>query len=71
MHRNQVEPLGITDGIVRDALFGMITGEWRKKDTALESVERVQTFEQAGVASHDKGLVVTLPDGTEFQLTVV
>ena len=31
----------------------------------------VRTFEQAGVMTHNKGLVISLPDGTEFQLTIV
>ena len=32
---------------------------------------RVRTFEQAGVMTYNKGLVISLPDGTEFQLTIV
>ena len=31
----------------------------------------VRTFEQAGVMTYNKGLVSSLPDGTEFQLTIV
>ena len=32
---------------------------------------RVRTFEQAGVMTYNKGLVINLPDGSEFQLTIV
>jgi hypothetical protein len=32
---------------------------------------RVQTYEQAGVMTYNKGLVITLPDGSEYQLTIV
>ena len=32
---------------------------------------RVRTFEDAGVMTYNKGLVISLPDGTEFQLTIV
>ena len=32
---------------------------------------RVRTFELAGVMTYNKGLVISLPDGTEFQLTIV
>lgn len=32
---------------------------------------RIDTFEEAGVLTRNKGLVVRLKDGTEFQLTVV
>ena len=31
----------------------------------------LRTFEQAGVMTYNKGLVISLPDGTEFQLTIV
>lgn len=31
----------------------------------------VRTFEEAGVLTMNKGLVVRLPDGSEFQLTIV
>jgi transcriptional accessory protein Tex/SPT6 len=31
----------------------------------------VRTFEQAGIMTYNKGLVISLPDGTEFQLTIV
>ena len=32
---------------------------------------RIRTFEQAGVMTYNKGLVISLPDGSEFQLTIV
>ncbi len=32
---------------------------------------QVRTFEQAGIMTYNKGLVITLPDGSEFQLTIV
>ena len=32
---------------------------------------RVHTFEDAGVMTYNKGLVISLPDGSEFQLTIV
>ena len=31
----------------------------------------VQTFAEAGVLTWDKGLVITLPDGSEYQVTIV
>ncbi len=34
-------------------------------------VERVSTFEESGVMTMNKGLVVALEDGSEFQLTIV
>jgi hypothetical protein len=38
---------------------------------ATEAVREVATFDAAGIMSYDKGLVITLTDGTEFQVTVV
>ena len=32
---------------------------------------RVRTFEEAGVMTCNRGLVISLPDGSEFQLTIV
>jgi hypothetical protein len=31
----------------------------------------VATFEECGVLTHNRGLVITLPGGDEFQLTIV
>jgi len=32
---------------------------------------RIETYEEAGILTTDPGLVVTMDDGTEFQLTIV
>lgn len=32
---------------------------------------RVQTYTEVGMMTYDKGLVITLPDGSEYQLTIV
>jgi len=37
----------------------------------MAEVDRVSTFEEAGVLTRDAGLVVTATDGTEFQVTIV
>lgn len=36
-----------------------------------EEITRICTFEEAGVVSYNKGIVIRYEDGTEFQLTVV
>ena len=33
-------------------------------------ITNVRTFEEAGVPSEDRGLVVTMSDGSEYQLTI-
>ncbi len=49
--------------IIREGIENIVEekGEW---------VE-VRTYEEAGLLSYDKGLVVTLPDGREYQITIV
>jgi hypothetical protein len=37
----------------------------------LTEESRVQTFQEAGLLTRDEGLVVRLPDGDEFRVTVV
>ena len=37
----------------------------------LTEESRVQTFQEAGLLTRDKGLVIRLPDGNEFQITVI
>ena len=37
----------------------------------LAGVEMVRTFEEAGILTDDKGLVLRMKDGSEFQITVV
>ncbi len=36
-----------------------------------DGVSRVETFEEAGILTRNRGLVVTFDDGSEFQLTIV
>jgi len=37
----------------------------------LADLDRVSTFEEAGVLTRDAGLVITATDGTEFQVTII
>ncbi len=34
-------------------------------------IRRVQTYEEAGIMTTDRGLVVRTEDGSEFQITIV
>lgn len=62
----------ISDEDIQNGLAGLITGEygWCGDGLAWEDV-RVETYENAGVMTYNKGLVLTLPDGSEFQITIV
>jgi hypothetical protein len=37
----------------------------------LSGVEMVQTYDEAGILTQNKGLVLRMKDGAEFQLTLV
>ena len=61
----------VTEDTMQDGLMELIS------EAAEDSFEigweeaEVRTFEQAGIMTYNKGLVISLPDGTEFQLTIV
>ena len=37
----------------------------------VEQVEQIRTFEDSGVLTRNRGLVITMNDGSEFQVTIV
>lgn len=55
---------------LQNALIDMMTQGYDDSDVCWESL-RIRSFEQAGVMTTDKGVVVGLPDGTEYQITIV
>lgn len=54
---------------VQDSLMALIQGEGIDC-TMLDGVT-VRTFEDEGVMTYDKGLVIHAPDGSEFQIRIV
>ena len=55
-----------TEREIADAIAGALQyGE------PLDATRSIQTFEGAGVMTYNDGLVLTLEDGTEYQITVV
>jgi hypothetical protein len=58
--------------VLESALMELLDGEDRE-DGALdtEKIRRIESFEDAGMLTRDRGLVVTMTDGTEFQITIV
>ena len=40
-------------------------------DDAEEEVRRVRTFEEEGLLTENRGLVLRMVDGSEFQITIV
>lgn len=60
-----------TDTDLQNGLTQLITGDWGYGTEVNWENLRVQTFDNAGIMTYNKGLVITLPDGTEFQVTIV
>lgn len=56
---------------VAEAIAGVICGDYEVEDTALAGGLRVRSFEDAGVLTRNRGFVVSLSDGSEFQVIVV
>lgn len=59
-----------------DTLYGEAWGEdWdtgeEERQEAEARVERTTTFDDAMLLTQNKGLIIRLDDGTEFQVTVV
>ena len=55
---------------MQDALRELITEGYDSYEICWENM-RVRTFAEAGLMTYNKGLVITTPDGSEFQLTIV
>ena len=60
-----------TDEDLQNGLAQLITGDWTWGTDIIWENLRVETFANAGVMTYNKGLVLTLPDGSEYQLTIV
>jgi hypothetical protein len=60
----------LDESTLQDALRELITDGYDSSEICWENL-RVNTFEEAGVLTYNKGLVIALPDGREFQLTIV
>lgn len=54
----------LTEKEVQDLLKMLLEEE-------LSEGARVSSFEEAGILTRNAGLVVRLPDGSEFQITIV
>ena len=70
MYEDYENEAQIDETTLQDGLRELITEGYDSLDICWENL-RVQTFEEAGVMTYNKGLVITLPDGSEFQVTIV
>lgn len=60
----------IDEEVVEEALSLILNGLCEVDDTSLIGCT-VRTFEEAGILTRDRGLVIQLPGGDEYQLTIV
>ena len=61
---------------LENLLANLIDAQRRNRDDiempdGMGEIAGVEDFVQAGVLTHDAGLIVTMKDGSEFQLTIV
>ena len=59
-----------TEELLQEGLRQLITDGYDSLEICWENL-RVQTFAEAGLMTRDCGLVISLPDGSEFQLTII
>ncbi len=59
-----------TEKDIEEALRAVLQCSVSVSDTILDDA-RAETFEKAGVMTMNRGLVVRLKDGCEYQLTIV
>jgi len=67
MYENEME---FTEETLQNGLRDLIEGNPNDDDILWENMQ-VSTFKESGVMTYDKGLVIRLPDGTEYQLTII
>ena len=70
MYENDYEN-EVTEDTMQDGLMELISEAADDSFGIGWEATRVRTFEDAGVMTYNKGLVISLPDGSEFQLTIV
>ena len=59
------------NALIADVMLCIDTGDEVDPPEELKDVESIQTFEDAGVLTMNKGLVIRLKDHREFQVTIV
>ena len=60
----------IDEEVVEEALSLILNGLCEVDDTSLLGCT-IRTYEEAGLLTRDRGLVIQLPGGDEFHLTIV
>ena len=59
------------NALIADVMLCINTGDEIEPPEELDGVDSIQTFEEAGVLTMNKGLVLRMKDRREFQVTIV
>ena len=59
------------NALIADVMLCINTGDEIEPPEDLEGVDSIKTFEEAGVLTMNKGLVLRMKDRREFQVTIV
>ena len=59
------------NALIADVMLCINTGDEIEPSEELEGVDSIKTFEEAGVLTMNKGLVLRMKDRREFQVTIV
>ncbi len=70
MYEHDYDEDRFTEETLQEGLRQLITDGCDCLEICWENL-RVQTFDEAGLMTRNSGLVISLPDGSEFQLTIV
>ena len=57
--------------LIADVMLCINTGDEIEPPEELEAIDSIQTFEEAGVLTMNKGIVLRMKDHREFQVTIV
>lgn len=61
----------MNEAALEDTLQALLEGDPMENLFEEVGINSVHTFNDAGVMTRNKGLVLVMADGTEFQLTIV
>lgn len=56
---------------IEEVLIGILQNGESADDTALADLQSVMSFEQEGVMTYNRGVVIRMADGTAFQVSIV
>ena len=59
------------NALIADVMLCIDTGDDIEPPEELAGVDSIQTFDEAGVLTMNKGLVLRMKDRREFQVTIV